>query len=127
MPKPPSTENLSARYAAAVIRRTAKQRKRFRSDGAAVICGLSATSRANTTGRTIAFSFDNNASKNSTAGRTVWPRLKNNHADKKKRELFVQYLKDWYGGALERESWKRLGYTDAAELEREFREFLARH
>lgn len=50
-----------------------------------------------------------------------------NHADRTKRELLVQYLRAWYAGKLERESWKQLGYADAAQLEAEFREFLARH
>ena len=50
-----------------------------------------------------------------------------NHAERRKRELLFQYLKDWYAGRLELESWKQLGYADAAQLETEFRAFLARH
>ena len=41
------------------------------------------------------------------------------------RKLFVEYLKDVYAGKMEKDSWKRLGFTSAAELEKEFTAFLA--
>lgn len=43
------------------------------------------------------------------------------------RKQLVEYLRAWYTGELPKESWKRLGYDDVAQLEREFRAFLERH
>lgn len=41
------------------------------------------------------------------------------------RKRFVQYLRDVYGGRMEKQSWKRLGFSSAEELEKEFTAFLA--
>ncbi len=41
------------------------------------------------------------------------------------RRALIEYLRAYYRGAPTAEGWKRLGFASAAELEREFRAFLA--
>ena len=43
------------------------------------------------------------------------------------RQRTAEYLRANMSGTLAKESWKALGYATAAELEAEFKAFLARH
>jgi hypothetical protein len=47
-----------------------------------------------------------------------------NRAGPEKRALLLEYLRAWYDGRLEKESWKSLGYASAEELEQAYFKFL---